>query len=29
MAGINFTDEREYQPKLTFKNKKNDNTGMI
>ena len=20
MAGINFTDEREYQPKLTFKN---------
>jgi len=21
MAGINFTDEREYQPKLTFKNK--------
>jgi hypothetical protein len=20
MAGINFTDEREYEPKLTFKN---------
>jgi len=31
MAGINFTDEREYQTKLTFKNNdsisKNTNNG--